>query len=284
MSDSKLRAFADQAETLVTMPDLERLERRGHDLRNRRRTTVAAAIVLVALLGTWVVQDRMPRADRPDTVDTPVRAYDPYPGNEMHTLEAGTYELFPSAVDGEPTALVTLPEGWNDWEGPNRFNGHSPDDPTTGRYNEVALGRSTWSVAVLVVKLLAVTRDVCRERIPHKTWVDTYGQTVRALSRIPGYRLVEAPTKVKAFGYDATHFMYGATAELPTCADGADVYVTSNSGAFGGQPTMEIWVMDVAGVPLTVIASTDGDVPPRIRQEQAGVVSSIEFLTHDQDS
>ena len=44
MSESKLRAFADDAGRLVELPDLDGLARRGRDLRTRRRTSVVAGV------------------------------------------------------------------------------------------------------------------------------------------------------------------------------------------------------------------------------------------------
>ena len=61
-------------------------------------------------------------------------------------LEAGTYELTPSRDGTEPTVLLTVPDGWNSWEGPNRFDGHRAGDS-----NEEALARSTWLVGLTVL-------------------------------------------------------------------------------------------------------------------------------------
>jgi hypothetical protein len=278
MSGSQLRAFADEAARQVTLPDLDGLARRGRALRTRRRTTAGVALLAVALLGTWFVQDRAPRADGPDPVDTPVRAYDRYPGNQMHDLPAGTYELTPSSVRGEPTALITLPDGWNTWEGPNRFNGHRPGDPTTGRYNEAALVRATWYAGVVVVKILAVTRDLCLEQPGHYRFVGERAETVDAVSHIPGYEVVEGPDRGTAFGYPATHLVYRPTAALHGCPAEAEVFMTSNNGRFSGEDRMELWVVDVEGVTLTVVVGSSGDVPPRIWTELDAAVDSIEFL------
>jgi hypothetical protein len=279
--ESKLRAFADDAVRQVELPDLDGLAHRGRDLRTRRRTSVVAGVLAVALLGTWLVQDRSPRADDPDPVNPPVRAVDPYPGNDMQDLEAGTYELTPSSVRGEPTALITVPDGWNTWEGPNRFDGHRADDPTSGRYNDVPLEKATWYVGVLVVKVLGVTEDVCASDSSDYTIVDGYAETVRAVSHIPGYRMVEGPVRGQAFGHPATHVVVGPTAAVDRCDAEPAVFLTSANGAFGAEPRTEIWVVDVGGVVLTVIAGSNGDVPSEVQAEQAAVVDSIEFrLAH----
>ncbi len=280
MSESRLRAFADDALLLVDVPDLESLERRGHDLRNRRRTAVVASLVLVALLGTWVVQDRTTRADGPDTIDTPARPVVPYPGNRMQTMPAGTYELRPSADPDDPTVLVTLPDGWNNWEGPNRFDGHQSDDPTTGRYNEPALVRASWYVGLVVAKLVAVAGRSCPTAFAREDFLEGFEPTVSALVHLPGMRVLQGPERVNAFGYPAVHVVAEETKAARSCE--SDVFLSSRNGAFGTQPWTELWVVDVDGVPLTVFTSYEGDPPRKYLDELASVVASIEFSTADE--
>ena len=283
MSVSRLRAFAEQAERLVDLPDVEALERRGNDVRARRRTTAVAAALLVAIGGTAAVQERFQRADEPDNVDTPGRPVMQYPGNQMQDLDAGTYELSPSSVRGEPTALITLPSGWNSWEGPNRFEEHEPGDPTSGMY-EVGLGRINWYVGVLVVKVLGVGRDLCPHQPPHTTIVSTVQETVEALGRIRGFRPVGEPEQVVAFGYPGVHLAFRAQHEkLDSCGpdEEAPVYYTSANRAFGGAVDSDVWVLDVEGVPITVIRARSGDVPARVLAELDAVVDSIEIHTHE---
>jgi hypothetical protein len=206
----------------------------------------------------------------------------PYPGNQMHDLDAGTYELAPSSVRGEPTALITLPTGWNSWEGPNRFDGHRSDDPTEGRYNDVPLGRATWYVGVLVVKVLGVSEDACLKVPGHFRFVDTYAETVSAVSDLPGYRTVADPREETAFGHRATHLVLRPRDVLSTCVDEATVFLTSANGGIGAEERVDVWVVDVDGVPITVMKGVTGVVPPEVLAEQSAVVDSIEFVTHEQ--
>ncbi|MEO6512887.1 MAG: hypothetical protein ABIO16_17955, partial [Nocardioides sp.] len=211
MSESRLRAFADEAVRLVDVPDLAALERRGRDLRTRRRTSVVASLAIVGLLGTWMVRDQWPSDEGPDKVDTPARVVLPYPGNQMQDLPPGTYDLEPSALRDDPTALVTLPQGWNSWKGPNKFDGHRAGDPTKGPYNEDALGRLTWYMGVLVVKVVGVGRDLCMQAPMSTTFVETAAETVEAIRAVPGYRVAEGPEAVETAGYPATRLVLTAT-------------------------------------------------------------------------
>jgi hypothetical protein len=282
MSETKLRAFAERAELLVDVPDLSGLERRGRALRTRRQALLVAAAVVLALVGTWVVRDSFPKAEEPTRPVRPEPGLtQPYPGNNMQDLAAGTYEVEPSSVLGEPTALITLPEGWNDWEGPNRFNGHRPGDPTTGRYNETALARSTWMAGVLVVKVLAVADRVCESAWQPDNFVDTVDETVSAIARLPGHRIVGGPESVDAFGYRSVHLALRMAKAARSCDQDAWPYWTSRNGLLSAVDATDVWVVDVDGVPVTVMAWTEGDVPPRIRAEMKAIVESVQFVVHE---
>ena len=84
----------------------------------------------------------------------------PYPGPLMEDLEPGTYEMTPSRDGTDPTALITVPSGWNSWEGPNRFDGHRD-----GETNEQALARSTWVVGVVVLDVQWVATERCQPTV-----------------------------------------------------------------------------------------------------------------------
>jgi hypothetical protein len=274
MSELKLREFGAEAERLVALPDRSVLERRGQAVRTRRRAVGVAAVaaaLVVAFATLRAIPDRHEEPVRPFPVKT-----QPYPGNHMKDLPAGTYELTPSAIRGEPTALITVSDGWNTWEGPNRFNGHVP-----GESNEQALDLYTWYVGALVVKVTAVADGPCDAGFSGGSFVDTYAETVAAIGHLPGYRRLATET-TEAFGYPATYFDLRATADAESCKNGSILFLTSNNGSFGGESRVEIWVVRVDGVPLTVMASSGGDVPANIQAELDAVVGSIEFVVPEE--
>ncbi len=139
MSELRLRELGREAETLVDLPDLGSLERRGRAMRFRRQVGVVAAAVVLATTGVFLFQDRTSQGSTPAPplgADDLPRAADAGPrGGDLRA---------DAVLDGaEPTVLITVPEGWNSWVGPNRFAGHCPARPTSRR-----LARSTWSVGV----------------------------------------------------------------------------------------------------------------------------------------
>lgn len=278
MSDVQLRELAAYAERLVLPPDLRALESRGRAARDRRRGAGVALVLGLVLTGLWLLQhDTRTIIEPVRPPELPLRGQS-YPGNQMQDLPAGTYELRPSSVSGDPSALITLPAGWNSWEGPNKFDGHRPGDPTLGRYNEAALGRSNWYVGALVVKLVAVSDTPCQFRWSPDDFVDTVAGQVQALGHLPGYRLVRPAETVEAFGYPAHHFVYRSTPAAEACQRDSTLYLSSRNGALGGIERGEIWLVDVDGVPITVFRSEEGDVPPRVEAELDAVVASIRIV------
>jgi hypothetical protein len=271
MSELKLREFAEQAELLVGLPDLDGLRRRGGALRVRRQVGMVAAATLLAVTGAWLVHERTPQTVEPAPPIEPVPGARPYPGPKMENLDPGTYELSPSAVSTDPTVLVTVPRGWNSWQGPNRFEGQHQDET-----NEQALEGMTWYAGLLVVKVTAVA-TTCAEPSSPDQFVETYRETVDAIGRLPGYRLVREPVTDVRFGHPATHFVLSALPETQDCRS-YNAFATSAHDTVGVEARGDVWVVDVDGTPLTVSAGTMGAVPPRIRAELHSIVDSIEFV------
>ena len=158
MSEQRLRDLGREAEELVDLPDLGSLQRRGRALRFRRQVAVVGAAAVVATAGVFLFQDRT--SDAPQPAPPRSDSSTVYPGAQMEDLEAGTYELTPSRDGTEPTVLITVPEGWNSWEGPNRFDGHREGDS-----NEEALARSTWVVGVTVLDVQWVATEPCQPTV-----------------------------------------------------------------------------------------------------------------------
>ena len=179
-SELRLRELGREAQDLVDLPDLGSLERRGRALRFRRQAGVVAATVVLATTGVFLFQDRSQQEPQPAPRSERIA---PYPGPLMEDLEPGTYEMTPSRDGTDPTALITVPSGWNSWEGPNRFDGHRD-----GESNEQALARSTWVVGVVVLDVQWVATERCQPTVGAPGFDMGYDQTVAAVRDIPGYQ------------------------------------------------------------------------------------------------
>jgi hypothetical protein len=275
MSDLKLRGFAVRAEERMPLPDFAELEDRGRSLRRRRlasATGVAVACVL-AVAGVVVLRDDSPSAVEPARPpdDARVQAME-YPGPVMEDLDPGRYALVLSADPDFPRARISLPSGWNAWEGPNRFDGQASPGS-----NEDGLGESEWYVGILVVKVTAVKTRPCGDDSSSVAAVgSTTESLVRAIRRIRGFQLTESTEPVAKFGHPATHFRLVTAAPEGTCDD--YLFITSANGVVGGTDgTEDIWVVDVDGYPVLVDTQQTARTPPEIRRELAAAVDSIEF-------
>ena len=212
MSEQRLRDLGREAEELVDLPDLGSLQRRGRALRFRRQVAVVGAAAVVATAGVFLFQDRSTDAPQPATPRSESSTV--YPGAQMEDLEAGTYELTPSRDGTEPTVLLTVPEGWNSWEGPNRFDGHREGDS-----NEEALARSTWVVGVTVLDVQGVATERCQPTVCSLGIDMPYHQTVRAVRDIPGYEAtVDRSGGDGLFGHPSTLIRLTPDAAQQECA------------------------------------------------------------------
>jgi hypothetical protein len=275
MSDLKLQGFAVRAEERMPLPDFAELDRRGRVLHRRRVTAVAgvAAACVIAAVGVVVLRDDSPKAVQPvhPPDDTSVQAMD-YPGPVMEDLDPGRYALIPSSDPDFPRARISLPSGWNAWEGPNRFGGQE----STGS-NEEGLGESDWYVGILVVKVIAVTTRPCHDSSPNMTVVGSSPESlVRAIRRIRGYQMTESTEPLATFGHPATHFRLIATGADGTCDD--NLFTTSANGVVGGtEDTEDVWVVDVDGYPVLVDSQLTAKTPPAVQRDLSDAIDSIEF-------
>jgi hypothetical protein len=275
MNELQLRDFGGRVEELVTPPEFSALDDRGRALRHKRVGAVAAlAACVLALAALTVLRDDPAREISPtrptDRADVDSR---PYPGNLMRTLAPGTYEITPSWTTSHPRARVTVPAGWNSWEGPNRFDGHAP-----GRTNEEALQHATWYVGLLVLEVDAVPSEPCGW--PAREVGSSAAGLARAVGRIPGYRTTREPESRATFGYPATHFRLRPTAALLGCEGSASLFDTDRNGVIGApEDPADVWVLDVEGDPLAVVATSTANAPDRARRQLTAVVDSLEVTT-----
>jgi hypothetical protein len=266
MSELQLREFRAHAEELVDLPDLAELESRGRRL-HRRRVALGAglAAAVLAVTGGLVAADQ-----RDDGDSTPVEPPDKrdvsYPGAVMETLDAGTYVLQPSLENDAPRVRLTLPEGWNAWEGPNRFDGN--------------LDTSTWYAGVLVVEVEAVASEACGPPVRGDCVGETPEELVDALRRAPGFKVTvdEAPTEM--FGYPATHLQLRSTPETRGCLRKNNLLYTERSGNVAGGPETlaDTWVVDLDGEAILIDVGFTPKTPPEIQDELYEIVDSIEFV------
>ncbi|MFC4786033.1 hypothetical protein ACT8ZV_16260 [Nocardioides sp. MAHUQ-72] len=271
MSELELREFASRAEELVPLPDLAELEHRGRDLHRRRVAAgTALAAVVLAAAGMVAIRDDAPRSVEPIKPPDSTGAQ-PYPGAVMETLDRGTYTMDISSDPLFPVARVTLPRGWNAWQGPNRF-----EERDGGQSEDESLGELEWYVGVLVVDVDAVSSRLCVPPQIDDEVGPTAASLVRAIRGIPGFRVLVDTVPDSMFGHPATHLRLVTTPALGDCD--TNLFDTTANGVVGGfADTEDVWVVDVAGDPVLVDSQRSDGTPPRIQRQLEEVVESIEF-------
>ena len=273
-SELRLRDLGREAEYAVDLPDLASLERRGRAMRFRRQAGVVAAAAVLATTGAFLFQDRSQQEPQPAPRSENIP---PYPGEQMEDLEPGTYELTPSRDGAEPTALITVPPGWNSWVGPNRFDGHLDGDT-----NEEALARSTWVVGVAVLDVQWVATERCQPTVSATDFDMGYDQTVMRVRDIPGYQSsIDGTGGDDLFGHPSTHIELTPDAVQRECARSSQLFGTSTNGGVGVRGDLDVYVVDVEGTTYVVVANEVGEPPEAVRNQQADVLSSVEFVIPD---
>jgi len=100
---------------------------------------------------------------------------------------------------------------------------------------------------------------------------------------MPRTRVVSAPEPVDRFGHPTTHLRLRTTPRA-RCPGGAEMYLLDTEGSgvvhapIGGPADLQLWVVDVAGHPLLVMASSLPGTPARTRHELHAMVDSIRFV------
>ena len=167
----------------------------------------------------------------------------------METLERrhGT-RSGPPSIRLSVRARITLPDGWNAWEGPNRFNGHA-----LRRSNEEALEHATWYAGILVLDVSAVASRPCQD--PTTGDAASRDSTPMPWSRpsadprLPGHR--DARSRPTKFGYPATHLRLRRDTHRTRRVRLQRVQDRQRSGRWRRRAE-DIWVVDVDGYPILV--------------------------------
>ena len=276
MSELELREFGARAEELVPLPDLTEIERRGHDLHRRRVAVVAAvAACVLAVAGLVTLRDDSSKSVEPvrPPDDWPVNAEE-YPGATMQDLAPGTYWLYVSGDNEYPLARLTVPPGWNASEFPNRFDGHA-----RGRTNQQAFDHLTWYAGAVAVEVEAVATKPCGSPLDGTLVDGSAADLVRAITRIPGYRVSATTESPAKFGYPATRLRLDPSPSVRGCSPEARLFATRGHGPVGGYIDHEVlWVVDVEGFPVLVDAQWSAGTPRAVRQQLTDIVDSIEFF------
>lgn len=246
--------------------------------RRRHRLLVAGALALVVALAVALFSrgGRSPSVPPPpQSAELPapdarlwpaVRFPDTQARNDTPPLESDVYQLRPSWRPRVPTVRLRTFEGWYAADGPVQ-----------------SAGRGFAGLLVLDVKGV-VTRPCGRGRSWQAPVAGGAPALVRALAAMPRTRLVTAPEPVDRFGHPTTHLGLRTTPGAAHCPGGADMFLLDTVGSgvvhapIGPPAELDLWVVDVDGHPLLVMASSLPGTPARVLHELHAMVDSIRFV------
>lgn len=282
MSERLLKAFQQEAEHVTRAPAFELIEQRGRRRRRRRQAAVGgmlACALALAVTTTVALRDDGPRAGEPatpsETSQTSAEAT-PYPGNRMTTLEEGTYDLNPTYSSAGPYVRVRLPEGWNAWESPNRFEGVGA---APGTFNEDALGPAKWYMGLSALEV----EDVAAPRCAMADVTGDAAALAEALTEVPWFAVTSGPDTVTRSGYTAYHLRLRQTRAAPGCHEDRLFGAVGQRNAGGGDPsaTFDAWVVDVDGKSVLVWSGWTRTTPPAEVQGLLEIIDSMEIVVEE---
>jgi hypothetical protein len=246
--------------------------------RRRHGLLVAGALALVVALavGLFSRGGPAPSAEPPpasaelSTPDArlwpPVRFPDTQARNDTPPLESAVYQIRPSWRPGAPTVRLRTFEGWYAADGPVQ-----------------SAGRGFAGLLVLDVRGV-VTHPCGRGRSWQSPVPGRAPALVRALVTMPRTRVVTAPERVDRFGHPTTHLRLRTTPRAAHCPGGTEMFLLDTVGSgvvhapIGPPADLELWVVDVDGHPLLVMASSLPGTPARTLHELHAMVDSIRFV------
>ena len=289
-----------QAHTGATPPDFTDTDDRERDIimldtedrptgpepttphrRSPRWLLVAAAVTVVAVVGTLLVAAAGDDQDPVDTLTPPTTAPAPAPAQDVMDqsgrLEPGSYFIDPDGDDTTPLKVTydVAAEGWSSW---------------FGAIKEQAFGHT----ALSIVTVPNLVTDGCLDHTPLDPPVGpTVDDLATALSRLAPFEVTAPPTDVTLFGYPGKHLQLTLPVDQPVdsgaenfhdfsgCVDG-EVHSwisTHNDGSFYGYEapghTEEFWILDVEGTRLVLVKDALPETPAQDLAERDAIFDTI---------
>ena len=256
-----------------------------HRRSPNRWLLVAAAVVVVALVGGWLIAnagdgehtiDTAP-SDSPDTTGAPapqdVLAV-PGNGSAFPPLEPGLYFVDPDADDSTPMRVVyeVAEEGWQAWFG--------------------AVKESSAPTMLSIATVSNVTNDACEDQTPLDPPVGpSVDDLATALTQLEPFEVTAPPTDVTVAGYSGTHLEL-TVPDMELVPGGEDLFVGCedrlhswiapvNGGPFGGYSgpgqTEEFFILDVNGERLVLVKFDSPGSSPEDIAERDAMFDSIQI-------
>jgi hypothetical protein len=253
--------------------------RRLPEMNNTAKLALgAAAVVVVTVLGINFLLPGGPRIGGPGSTADPTAASSSVPASgpprapaEGSAIPAGTYVMAP--FDGPNDAIrftVTVPDGWVS------LPGHSGLAPAAPRGTEAPEG-----MGLVFIMVNGLYSDPCHDNAAGEEDV-LVGPTVEdlaaALQEQSAYE-ASAPTDVALGGYSGLRMdlQLPSDIDFATCDEGQFWVWESAPYAQGPGNQWHLWILDVEGTRVVVLAEDFATTPEEDRAEMQAIIDSIEI-------
>lgn len=309
MSERLLTEFRERAVLLVPVPDFDELQRRGTARRRVRLAAGAALLASVLAIGGTVattIDDEQaiePAQIGPTQMDPPPRsaeacdlvvnagAYGSVPSgcelpaqvDQWRYVEPGRYFVRPFKTDLRPDRAGDL-EAWFSISGDYWYwwgGGVGKARPSGG---------PEWApyIRVGVTPIIGVHKQRCQGAAPDPVQAIPASviSVAENLVASPRITVLESPSSVQKFGYDAAHVQFTVTERCPgdmvfvlwrASEHGADIFAPLGEERVTGLPwppkpqghVFDLWVVDVPGEQHLVVSADYTVNPPLISGDPA---------------
>ena len=245
--------------------------RRFPDMNNSVRLAIAAAAVAgVAIIGISFFGG--PNVGGPGVVAVSPSATPMASPTTLveGDLEAGTYVTHPSAFAADPIGVtVTVPDGWS----------------ALDRVTLVPAGRNSTNgpdgMALAILDVETLYSDPCHGTSLSDEAGDlvvgpTVDDLVTALADHPAWEASE-PTNVTLGGYAGERIDLQLPSDVASCDRGQFLPWYAYPYAQGADNRWHVWVIDVEGTRVVVLAEDFPGTPAADRAELMAIVDSIQF-------
>lgn len=238
--------------------------RRLLDMNNSAKIAMAAAAVLVvAFLGVQVLlPSASPGAPGPTPSPTPAPSLLAF---RVGPLEAGTYTTHPSSFASNSIGVTfTVPDGWRAYnDGSLLPDGEGSSEGPDG-------------MAVGLADVQRLYTDPCHATVADLEVGPTVDDLVTALAEHPAWEASE-PTDVTLGGYAGQRIDLQLPSDLSACTGGEFYPWQGSAYAQGPDNRWHLWIIDVEGTRVVVLAQDFPGTPADDRAEMLGIVNSIQF-------
>ena len=240
------------------------LARRFPFMNNTMKIALAAAaVVVLAFIGFGVLRDNTGGPPTATATPVPTPTATPQPLPEAR-LAAGSYVASGLGASESISATFTVPEGWDGWSGRCVLASTGTEAPD--------------GMAICFLEVdTGLHSDPCHSSGPGDVPVGpTVEEFANALAEQTAYEAT-VPTDVTLGGYSGKRMDLQLPSDVASCDNGGFTPWAGSIYAQGPDNRWEVWILDVEGERLILVAQNFAGTSSEDLAEQQAIVDSIQI-------